>query len=68
MRECGSTAGSQTNKHERAGVQGWPQSGVELQSLAPAAAAAYGSSETVQLLNRNQSADVPLNVFAELAG
>lgn len=48
-------------------MQGWPQSGVELQSLAPAAAAAYGSSETVQLLNRNQSADVPLNVFTELA-
>lgn len=67
MRERGSTAGSQTNKHERAGVLGWPQSGVELQQLA-AAAAAYDSSETAQLMNRNQSADVSLNVFTELPG
>lgn len=66
MRERGSTAVSQTNKHER-GVQGRPQSGVALQQLA-AAAAAYGSSETEPLLNRNQSADVQLSVFTQLPG
>lgn len=50
-------------------MRGWPQSSVELQELVSVnnnSSVAYGSLETAPLMNRNQSADVPLNVFTEL--
>lgn len=50
-------------------MRGWPQSGVALQQLVfvnNSSSVAYGSLETAPLMNRNQPADVPLNVFTEL--